>query len=57
MTILYSFFNHPVDGLFMEMWEEKEDGVEYLCSVHVNSISAGYAVLEKYKARGYKFRS
>ena len=56
MTIIYDFFNNPAEGLFLEVWAEKEDGIEYLWSVPVESVSAGYAVLEKYKACGYRFK-
>lgn len=54
MTMLYDFFNNPQDGkLYMEIWEEKADGIEYLWSVPVDSIAHGYSVLEKYREGGH----
>lgn len=53
MTIIYDFFNHPVEGLFLEIWQETPEYTEYLWSVPVSSIAHGFSVLEKYKEGGY----
>ena len=58
MTLLYNFYNYPIDGkLYMEIWREmpenEQTGIKYLWTVQVENIGHGFMVLEKYREGGH----
>lgn len=50
---LYDFFYYPINHkLYMELWEEKPDGIEFIRSVPIDNIGHGFRLLENYKRNG-----